>query len=234
MGTTGAGVYRYDGSRYTNFTTEDGLVHDTVLSMLQDRDGNLWFGGMGLTKYDGTTFTSFTEKDGFTNSDVNSIAQAPDGSLWFGTRGALFRYDGEAFVNFTKKLGLNVDRGSYIPALIDRKGHVWFSGSNGIYHYDGETLRHPFKLASFCLMEDSRGNIWFNGGALGGEDPKPRTTVLNRFDPADGLESMLSSSKQFEVESAAVFGLTEDEDGNLWLGTGRGVARIDGDTVQYY
>jgi len=234
LGTTGAGVYRYDGNTYTNFTTKDGLVNDTVLSMMQDRDGNFWFGAMGLTKYDGTTFTSFTEKDGFTSSDVNSISQAPDGSIWFGTRGALFRYDGESFVNFTEKLGLNVERNSYIPALIDRKGHLWFSGSTGIYHYDGKELRHPFKLASFCLMEDSQGNIWFNGGALGGKDPKPRTVVLNRFDPSAGLENLLSSSKQFEVESGSVFGITEDKDGNIWFGTGRGIARIDGDTVRYH
>ncbi|MFT5052985.1 MAG: ligand-binding sensor domain-containing protein [Chlamydiales bacterium] len=234
MGTIGAGVYRYDGSTYTNFTTEDGLVDDSVLSMFQDRDGNLWFGAMGLTKYDGTTFTSFTEEDGFTRSDVNSMSQAPDGTIWIGTRGALFRYDGESFSNFTEEHGLDVQSNSYIPALIDQKGHLWLSGSSGIFHYDGESVRHVFKLPSFCLMEDSHGNIWFNGGLLGGEDPKPRTTVLNRFDPSAGLEGLLSSSKQFEVASGSVFGLTEDKDGNIWLGTGRGIARIDGDTVQYY
>ncbi len=31
-----------------------------------------------------------------------------------------------------------------------------------------------------------------------------------------------------------IFGLTEDKDGNIWFGTGKGIGRIDGDTVQYY
>jgi peptidoglycan hydrolase-like protein with peptidoglycan-binding domain len=234
LGTTGAGAYRYDGSSYTNYTTKDGLVDDTILSMLQDSDNNIWFGGMGLTKYDGTTFTSFTEEDDFTSSDVHSLSQAPDGSLWFGTRGALFHYDGETFVNFTEKHGVSIERNSYTPALIDRRGHVWFGGSKGIYHYDGERVLHLFEPACFSLMEDSHGNIWFVGGALKGEGPKPGTSVFNRFDPAAGLENILAAREQIEVKAGAIFGLTEDKDGNIWFGTGHGIGRIDGDAVQYY
>jgi len=234
LGTTGAGLYRFDGSTYTNFTTKDGLVDNVILSMMQDSDNNIWFGGMGATKYDGTTFTSFSKEDGFTSSDVNSISQAPDGSIWFGTRGALFHYDGETFVNFTEKHGLDITRTSYIPTLIDRKGHLWFSGENGIYHYDGKRVRHLFEPACFSLMEDSDGNIWFVGGALKGEGPKPSTSVLNRFDPATGLENILAAREQIEVKTGAIFGLTQDKDGNIWFGTGRGIGRIDGDTVQYY
>jgi ligand-binding sensor domain-containing protein len=234
LGTCGAGLYRYDGKTYTNFTTKDGLVDNTILSMMQDSDNNIWFGGMGLTKYDGTTFTSFTKEDGFTSSDVNSISQAPDGSVWFGTRGALFHYDGKTFVNFTEKHGVNISSNSYIPTLIDRKGHLWFSGENGIYHYDGEKVRHLFQPTSFSLMEDSHGKIWFSGGAFKGEDPKPGTSVLNRFDPAAGLENILAARQQFELKGGMIFGLTEDKDGKIWFGTGRGIGRIHGDNVQYY
>ena len=225
IGTCGAGVYRYDGSTYTNLTTEDGLVDDVVLSIMQDKDGNLWFGGMGATKYDGKTFTSFSKEDGFTSSDVNSISEAPDGSIWFGTRGALFHYDGESFVNFTKEHGLNIS--SYIPTLIDHNGHLWFGGQNGIFHYDGETLEHPFHFTSFSLMEDSQGMIWFSGGGLNGAEPQPGTTVLNRFDPTDGLENMRSTSEQFEVNAGMVFGMMEDADGVIWFGTGGGERRIE-------
>ncbi|MFT5098611.1 MAG: ligand-binding sensor domain-containing protein [Planctomycetaceae bacterium] len=235
LGTIGAGVYRYDGNSYTNFTTDDGLVDNAVISIMQDSDNNIWFGAMGASKYDGTTFTSFTKEDGFTNSDVNSIAQAPDGSMWFGTRGALFHYDGETFVNFTEKHGVNIASNSYVPTLIDRKGHIWFSGVTGLFHYDGEQVRHLFQSTSFSLMEDSHGNIWYTGGALKGGDAKPGGSVLNRFDPTAGLENFLETSEQIEIgERGMIFGLTEDKDGTIWFGTGKGVGRIDGDTVQYY
>jgi hypothetical protein len=32
--------------------------------MIEDKKGNLWFGGDGLCRYDGKTFTRFTAKDG--------------------------------------------------------------------------------------------------------------------------------------------------------------------------
>ena len=155
----GAGLYRYDGKTYTNFTTKDGLVDNTILSMMQDSDNNIWFGGMGVTKYDGKTFTTFAKEDGFTDSDVNSISESPDGTLWFGTRGALFHYDGKTFVNFTEKHGLNFP--GYVPTVIGRKGHLWFGGENGVYHYDGKKVRHVFKQPSYSLFEELHGNIWF-------------------------------------------------------------------------
>jgi ligand-binding sensor domain-containing protein len=215
-----------------NVTTVDGLVDNVVVSMMEDSDNNIWFGSNGATKYDGAAFTSFTKEDGFTNSDVNSISQASDGRIWFGTRGALFHYDGETFVDFTKKHGLNIR--SYIPTLIDRRGHLWFGGDNGLYHYDGEQLQQVFEPDCFSLFEDSHGNIWFSGGAIQGQDGKPDTSVLNRFDPANGLEKIVAAKKQIKVESGLVFRLTEDEDGDIWFGSLRGIGRINGDAVQYY
>ena len=236
LGTTGAGVYRYDGKSYTNFTTKDGLVNDTILAMMQDRDGNIWFGSMGATKYDGKTFTPFDEGDGFTSRDVNSISQAPDGSIWFGSRGALFNYDGKSFVNFTKKHSLDLHPHSYIPTLFDRNGHLWFGGENGIYHYDGKKLQHVFEQSSHTLFEDSRGNIWFTGGALKGDnEAKPGISILNRFDPSAGLDNILTARTQFEISGGrGIFGITEDRDGNIWFSSGRGIGRIDGKSVRYY
>ena len=57
------GVWRYDGKSFSNFTTKDGLINNSVFSVLEDRSGNLWFGTRngGLSRYDGKTFTSFSE-----------------------------------------------------------------------------------------------------------------------------------------------------------------------------
>lgn len=230
----GAGVYRYDGKSWTNFTNKDGLVNNSIVSIMQDRANNIWFGSMGVTKYDGKIFTSFTEKDGFTNSDVNSISQAPDGTIWFGTRGALFQYDGNTFVNFTEKHGLNFP--GYIPTVIDQRGHLWFAGESGVYHFDGKKLQHLFIHPSYSLFEDSKGNIWFSGGSLLGEIfSKPGCSVLNRFDPSAGLKNISSASRQFEIKGGrGIFGISEDKDGNIWFGTGKGIGRIDGDSIRYY
>ena len=38
-----------------------------VARIIEDKKGNLWFGGDGLCRYDGKSFTRFTTKDGLIN-----------------------------------------------------------------------------------------------------------------------------------------------------------------------
>jgi hypothetical protein len=75
--------------------------------MLQDTDGNLWFGAScGASRYDGASWQTFTTKDGLANSEIMSILQDTDGNLWFGTCGGVSRYDGTSWQTFTPKIGL--------------------------------------------------------------------------------------------------------------------------------
>ena len=62
--TDGEGVWRYDGESFKNFTTEDGLINNSVFSVVEDRKGNLWFGTrkVGLCRFDGKSFVSFSEQ----------------------------------------------------------------------------------------------------------------------------------------------------------------------------
>jgi ligand-binding sensor domain-containing protein len=48
------GVFSYDGKTFKNFTIKDGLVNDSVKSILEDKNGNVLFGtiGFGLSLYD--------------------------------------------------------------------------------------------------------------------------------------------------------------------------------------
>ena len=116
FGTSGGGVCKYDGNcvddiingtnlyqhnqqdlkknkkdlvkSFTHFTDKEGLSNNVVLSILEDKSGNLWFGtaGGGVCKYDGKRFTHFTDKEGLSNNVVLSILEDKSGNLWFGTR----------------------------------------------------------------------------------------------------------------------------------------------------
>ena len=52
-----------DGISFKNFGPVDGMGDYGVWCMLEDREGNIWFGtrNMGLYRFDGKTFTSFSE-----------------------------------------------------------------------------------------------------------------------------------------------------------------------------
>ena len=63
FGTTGEGVYRYDGKEFIQFTVQDGLSNNKIWSILEDKSGNLWIGTRetSLFLYDGKTFSPYSE-----------------------------------------------------------------------------------------------------------------------------------------------------------------------------
>jgi len=91
-GTWGAGVGRWNGSRWENLSTKDGLAGDIVFSIAQDKDGAMWFGtNNGASRYDGKSWKQFGKKQGLLDDNVYSLAIAPNGDIWVGTRGGVSR-----------------------------------------------------------------------------------------------------------------------------------------------
>lgn len=91
-GTWGGGVARYDGKRWTNFTTRDGLAGNLVYSIVQDAKGVFWFGtDKGVSRYDGKTWRNFSRRDGLLENHVYALAVAPNGDVWAGTKHGVAR-----------------------------------------------------------------------------------------------------------------------------------------------
>ena len=91
-GTWGGGVARFDGERWTNFNTSNGLAGNIVYSMAQDGSGVFWFGtNHGLTRYDGDTWTTYNRADGLLDDNVYAISIAPGGDVWVGTKRGVAR-----------------------------------------------------------------------------------------------------------------------------------------------
>ena len=72
---------------------KEGLSHNWVLSILEDSQGNLWFGTGGRRgkQYDGETFTHFTEKEGLSSNKVRSLLEDIDNTIWVSTTNGLNR-----------------------------------------------------------------------------------------------------------------------------------------------
>jgi len=86
-GTWGGGVARFDGEKWQNFTTRDGLGGNIVYSIARSEDGTLWFGTSGgLTSYDGKDWRIFTKQDGLLDDHVYAIIPTDNGEVWVGTR----------------------------------------------------------------------------------------------------------------------------------------------------
>ena len=96
FGTWGGGLSRFDGEKFKNYTTKEGLPGNIINAIEIDSKGIMWIGtNKGLSRFDGKTFKTFTKNDGLLGDYVFSIAIDPDGHKWFGTYGGVSRYTGE-------------------------------------------------------------------------------------------------------------------------------------------
>src|SRR6187549_2531591 len=74
--------------RFDSWTTDNGLPQASINSILQTRDGFLWFSTYGgLVRYDGMRFQVFNPGNtaGLKSGRFGQLFQDKDGSLWIGT-----------------------------------------------------------------------------------------------------------------------------------------------------
>ncbi len=212
-------MLRYDGVEFTAFTTADGLAYDQVISIYEDRDGNLWFGTDrgGVSRYDGVEFTTSTTAEGLAHDRVSAISGDRDGNLWFGTGGGgVSRYDGTKLTTFTTADGLAYN--TVVCILEDRKGNLWFgTESGGVSRYDGEeftTFTTADGLAHnrvVCIYEDGDGDLWFGTGGGG----------VSRYD-GNMFQSLL---KRDGLPGNDIRDVIQDRHGDFWIATENGVVR---------
>jgi len=89
-GTWGGGVARYDGKRWTNYSTVEGLPGDHVFTLHEDSKQQLWIGtNKGLAMWQDGKFKVLTRADGLYADDVFTMATTEDGNKWIGSYGGV-------------------------------------------------------------------------------------------------------------------------------------------------
>ncbi len=222
------GVTKYDGERFTHYTSNEGLSGDIITSMLEDDNGNLWFGtwASGVSMFDGERFTNYINGEGLIDNEIRTIYKDRAGNIWIGTRkGGVCKYDGENFTHYTTREGLGSN--SVNAILEDRNGYLWFGTEDrGVNRFDGKgfiritTAEGLGSNTISTILEDRNGNLWFgtNGGGISKFDGKS----LTQFTIKEGLNDN------------SILSMYEDESGNLWIGTeGGGINVFDGENFSY-
>ncbi|APS40574.1 histidine kinase [Salegentibacter sp. T436] len=119
---------------FKQLKVEDGLSHNSVISMLQDDNGFLWFGTKdGLNRYDGYNFKVFRNEPDNENSLGSNFIRCLyqfDDHLWVGTDTGLFRYNDktESF----KLIGSTKDQ-PVLDIKGDANGNLWFIASGKLH-----------------------------------------------------------------------------------------------------
>jgi ligand-binding sensor domain-containing protein/serine phosphatase RsbU (regulator of sigma subunit) len=208
---------------FRNFNVDEGLAQSQVLSMCQDRNGNIWFGtnSGGASRYDGNKFVTFTENDSLINNVIYSITELKNGRILFGTNGGLSVYNGIKFKNYTEKDGLPHNR--VFKTVEDNNGLVWIATANGVCRmindkivaFTDDTLLSQAIIIT--MYADKAGNIWFGTVNDGITKYDPSKKTFTRFTTENGLRNNF------------VRAINEDLQGNVYVGTISGISRITTD-----
>jgi len=192
LGTTGEGVYKYDGKEFTQFTEKDGLSSNSVWSIIEDKSGKIWFGtNDGVSRYDGKTISkipfNITNLIGASagtaisqsgKNTVSSIFQDKKGTIWFGSDYGMYCYNGKTFSYFLDNADVvnksNLTLKSVQCMLEDTNGNLWFGSGpmafEGICLFDGKSLTN-FKPQDEGwirkITEDKNGTLLFDTRHIG-------------------------------------------------------------------
>ncbi|MFZ6768205.1 two-component regulator propeller domain-containing protein [Undibacterium sp. Di26W] len=216
--------------RFDQVGREQGFQHESIQSMLQDRQGYMWFGTQGgLHRYDGTKVIFFRHEPGRPNSLADNwvwaLYEDNKGRMWVGTRsGGLHRYDPatESMVRYRRDaIDIRSSAGSQIQAIVgDGAAGLWLATGDGLTHFDPDTgrslsMRHDDKddtsIASDqvnTLAYDADGNLWIGSNAGVSLMAKDKSSFQNfRFD----------NDKRADPRRNAVQSILVDRQDNIWI-----------------
>jgi len=127
--------------RFERISLEQGLSQSTVLCMLQDSQGFMWFGTEGgLNRYDGYTFTAYKhdpeDPNGLGGNWIQAMLEDDSGTLWIGTsEGGLDRYDRELdqFIHYRNdpKDSSSLSDDEITTIYQDQDGVLWIGTGGG-------------------------------------------------------------------------------------------------------
>jgi len=214
LGTWGQGLFRIHNGQLINATPPAMPVATAIRTMAENQHGQLWIGTWfdGVYRYDGSSFRHYllgTESPG---NAVSSILVDRSGGLWIGTyTGLLYFAGGEP----QAKRSLLLDSKLITCMTEDRDGSILVGTSTGLFRIRGghtqpiKGLPNPHVLS---ITTDSLGYTWI--GAKTGGLTLLRENHVETIPWKNGLEML-------PVHTAI-----EDGDGDLWMGTIRGIVRV--------
>lgn len=179
------------------------------------------------------TFLGYSIGDGLSQSVVNCLFQDSRGYIWIGTQNGLNRFNGYEFAVFTYDPGDTTSiANNWIFAIAeDQNADLWIGTKGGLIKYSRRENRfirinyltqYPVKVTDYVYdVKCAR-----NGDMLINTPP-----VLSVLRPATMEMKHYISPLEFDgsVKDNNI-PLLEDDKGNIWMGSARGLAVFDPET----
>jgi signal transduction histidine kinase/ligand-binding sensor domain-containing protein/DNA-binding response OmpR family regulator len=200
---------------FRHINTENGLSQNTVLSILQDKNGFMWFGTKdGLNRYDGNTIKIFKQEENnpasIGNNTVWSLLELPGGVIWAGTEKGIYIYD--MLTNSFKPFNATLPDGSTVSMVVmDMK----FDGVDFVYIATLDLYRYSLSsgklekinylsgkindevhspLAPKTINIDNNGQVWIGDFLHGLQCYNPKENLVKSYLQGDSTPYFVSKT----------------------------------------
>lgn len=221
---------------------EQGLSNNYVVSVAQDQQGFLWFATQeGLNKFDGTRFTTFYKNDpsqdsqGITGNELNKVFADPKRPIiWIATqRDGLNAYDynRQEFTAYLHNPDIpqslitnditdiapcsRTEDGLWLSTYY--RGIEYFDINTGEFtHYNKQTIPSLTSEQAWTVLDGGDDNLYIGhvDGGLSILSLKDKSVRNFRHEPGNPMS----------LPGNDVHCIVKDTNGNIWLGTSKGLA----------
>jgi len=260
---TADGLSRFDGTQFTTYRIEDGLLAPSINDIAETRDGVYWIAtnSDGVFRLDLRVAASSAADAGrprfervavgadpVTNR-VNVLYRDPSGVLWAGTDGGLFALDEPRGERRFTAVALGIVRRPDIQVQVwtivnDRAGALWIGTRYGLVRRlaDGRMTRVQLPASASdddtvsALMLGSDGRLWVGDQAgLTVFAPDRVAATSAGADVAPAPADARRYTTRDGLDHNIVLDVRQSADGRIWLRTfGPGLTEFDGRTFHTY
>ncbi len=217
-------------------TANSGLPDHAIYDQIQTADGAQWFASFdGLFHFAEGIWTRLDIPG--SHHQIRALDQDSQGNIWLATRyDGVIKYDGNTFTPYTSQ-------NSPLPSnmiqslAVDSQDRVWIAtASNGLFRLDGDTwstwttANSALPTNDLTMVEiDELDNVW-----------------VNAYDSVDEYHGLIRiSGDNWTIypyyDDLPDYGLPSPwvrdvklHNGEFWIATASGVARLDGGQWTYY
>ena len=207
-----ASIGRIHGERVQRYDTGlEGL--ESVTAVVEDGGGAMWaIVDWDLYNWDGSRWRKVALPWKGRTGLVRHLFASRAGTVWVGTRWGVFEQVGTttAFRLASDEHVWGIDE--------DHNGQIWTTDVAAGFRQLGapRAPAHSLEAAGYRLLHDRQDTLWV--GTFG--------DGLWRVRTADRVASIERAALRTGLSSDSVLSLTEDRDGNVWVGTTVGLHRL--------
>ncbi|MBI4652131.1 hypothetical protein HY745_12830 [Candidatus Desantisbacteria bacterium] len=215
------GLTKFNGTNLRTYTKKDGLSGNDIISIIQDKYGVIWAGtnNGGISRFEGNIWNSVINP--IENAEIRDIVEDSVGAIWFATDKGISNYNNGSWLNYDSATGLNTNNITCLYA--DNANNVWCgTWGNGVLEFNGTEWKKIDILSGISnlfirdITGDDQSNIWaatdYGLNKIGGHASD--LSIQKIFKEAGLLDNKIES-------------LQIDSSGKLWVGTAKGLNRLD-------